>query len=97
MLVVLIATVTVAGLAAAFVWGVLPELKKAFGEQTSIDNIDPNQLIPSVGASEETSVIPVIFTFGVVFFLLTAIFTPKPLQATKPAPALDQIASNYLL
>jgi hypothetical protein len=32
LLVVLIATVSVAGIAAAYVWGVLPLLKEAFGE-----------------------------------------------------------------
>ena len=74
---------------ALFVWVVMPELEKAFGEQTTVDDIDPAQL-PSVGASQETSVLPLLLTFGVVFFILKAIFTPKPVAAiAKPALAFD--------
>jgi uncharacterized membrane protein YfhO len=40
MLIVLAATVIVGGIVALYVWVLLPVLKKAFGEQTEVTNID---------------------------------------------------------
>jgi hypothetical protein len=50
-LVVLVATVITGGLAAAYVWGILPAVKKAFGAQTEVDQVDPST-IPLVQASK---------------------------------------------
>ena len=79
---------------ALFVWIIYPELQSWLGVQSTVDNIDESS-IPNVGASPQASVIPAILTFGVAFFLLKTIFTPKAM-APKSSPAIDQVTANYL-
>ena len=45
MLVVLAGTAIVGGIVAEYVWGILPQLKEAFGQQTDISNIDASSII----------------------------------------------------